>query len=389
LRHPGLPSLLHQQLTLGPAGTTYFGAGTLTRLPASVGLVGKRRAFVVTERGVAASGVAGAVMGMLAAAGVETGVFDKVRTNPTVDDVEAGSHVLRKFGDAAVVAVGGGSALDAAKGISLAATNQLPVTELDYRNEPQHPGFPLVAVPTTAGTGAETNGFGVIGDPAARRKFYVGHESVAPRAAVLDPELTLGLPSGPTAATGMDALIHALESMSSRRANPYARGLGLEVVRMVTRWLPTAVADGLDLEARAQMLLAAHLAGLAFSTTGLGLCHAIGHALSARLGTPHGVALTVVLPHVLEFNAAVTSETQSDIAAAMGGDRLAVAVRRLSTQLGMPETLRALDCTEEVVPIIVSDALADPVIVNTPRMPTQDQLTDLLSGAMGDRPAVA
>jgi alcohol dehydrogenase len=222
----------------------------------------------------------------------------------------------------------------------------------------------------------------VIDDPQVHRKFYVGGASVMPRATILDPQLTVGLPAGPTAATGIDAFTHALESLSSRRANPFAHGLALEVVRMVAGWLPAAVANGGDLEARSQMLLAAHMAGLAFVTTGLGLCHAIAHALSARLGTGHGVALAAALPHVLAFNQPVSADIQAEVAAAMDADTASEAARRLSSSLGMPQTLGELGCTPELVPVLVEDALADDVLVNTPRPPTPDELTALLQSAI-------
>ena len=200
------------------------------------------------------------------------------------------------------MAVGGGSPIDAAKGIALAAVNPQRGRELDYRSDFAAPALPLIAVPTTAGTGAETNAFGVVTDEAARRKFYVGHASTMPAAAILDPDLTIGLPPGATAATGMDALTHAVESYLSVRANPWSAGLALQVIGMVGEFLPRAVADGSDREARGQMLLAAHMAGVAMASTGLGACHAIGHALGGRFDVPHGVALTMVLPQVLSFS---------------------------------------------------------------------------------------
>jgi alcohol dehydrogenase class IV len=376
------PPLSATRLAIWPAAATFFGGGEVSRLPDCVEMVGKRRAFVVTDPGVVAAGVAAVVGEVLAAVGIEHTIHDKLRPNPDIRALEAGRGALREFGDAAVIGLGGGTALDAAKGISLAASNDLDVRELDYRRQPPGPGQPVIAIPTTAGTGAETNGFGVIDDPQAHRKFYVGGASVMPRATILDPRLTVGLPAGPTAATGMDAFTHALESLSARRANPFARGLALEVVRMVARWLPVAVADGGDLEARSQMLLAAHMAGLAFVTTGLGLCHAIGHALSARLGTAHGVALAVALPHVIAFNEPVSAEVHAEVAAAMAADSASAAARRLSSRLGMPHTLGELGCTPELVPVLVQDALADDVLANTPRTPTPEELTALLQNAI-------
>ena len=221
------------------------------------------------------------------------------------------------------MAVGGGSPIDAAKGIALAAVNPERGRALDYRSAFAAAALPIVAVPTTAGTGAETNAFGVVTDPQTRRKFYVGHASSLPAAAILDPELTVGLPPSATAATGMDALIHALESYLSRRANPWSDGIALQVIRMIGVNLPRAFADAADREARAQMLLAAHLAGVGMATTGLGICHAIGHSLGGRFGIAHGVALTLVLPQVLRFNLVACEERLADVAFALGAGNTA------------------------------------------------------------------
>ncbi len=371
-----------RQLTIPSSSATFFGGGEIARLPACVELVAKRRAFVVTDPGVVAAGVAGLVTRVLADAGIENEVYDGLRPNPDTGTLEAGGSALREFGDAAVVGLGGGTALDAAKGISLAAINDLTPRELDYRLEVAAPGLPVIAVPTTAGTGAETNGFGVFEDPEANRKFYVGNASVVPRATILDPQLTLGLPPGPTAATGMDALTHALESLASRRANPYAHALAMEVVRVVSRWLPAAVDDGRDLEARSQMLLAAHMAGLAFGTTGLGLCHAIGHALSARLGVPHGVALAVALPHILAYNKPAVPEIDAEVAKATAAATAGAAAAAVAIEVGLPQRLSELGCTPELIGVLVEDALADEVILNTPRTPTPEELTALLRSAL-------
>jgi alcohol dehydrogenase class IV len=376
------PPLAGRQLALRPGAATFFGTGEVARLPACLEAAGKRRAFLVTDEGVVASGVAADVAKLLGGAGIEHELHDRVRPNPDTGALEAGARALRQFGDAAVVGLGGGTVLDAAKGISLAAANDLDVRDLDYRRGDLVSGLPVIAVPTTAGTGAETNGFGVIDDPRAGRKFYVGHASLVPRATILDPVLTVGLPPGPTAASGMDALTHALESLASRRSNPYSHGLCLEVVGTVSRWLPVAVVDGQNLEARSRMLLAAHLAGLAFSTTGLGLCHALGHGLSARLGAPHGLALAVTLPHVLAFNQPLCAQIDAEVAAIMGAETASLAAAGLSSTLGLPRTLAELGCTAKLIPQLVEDALSDEVLASTPRHPTPEELTALLQSAL-------
>ncbi len=259
------------ELVIGNTPPAYFGAGAITGLPGIVAAAGAgaeaEAVLVVTDAGLASTGVVASVTDVLAAAGIAVTVFSGVQPNPTTEDLAAGAAAAAGLGAArpVVVAVGGGSPIDAAKGIALAAVNPQRGRDLDYRSPFATRALPLVAVPTTAGTGAETNAFGVVTDETRHRKFYVGHATTMPAAAILDPELTLGLPPAATAATGMDALTHALESYLSVRANPWSAGLALQVVRMVAEYLPRAVADGSDGEARGQMLLASHLAGVAVS----------------------------------------------------------------------------------------------------------------------------
>ena len=299
-----------------------------------------------------------------------------------------------------IIAVGGGSPIDAAKGIAVAAVNPERGRDLDYRRTFAQPALPLVAVPTTAGTGAETNAFGVITDPLARRKFYVGGATSLPAAAILDPDLTLGLPPGATAATGMDALVHALESSMSWRANPWSEGIALQAIRMISAHLPRAVADGTDREARSQMLLASHLAGVAFASTGLGICHAIGHALGGRFGIAHGVALTLVLPQVLRFNSPACEERLAEVAFAFGAGDTAKsaqwnagaaieAVTGLAARVGFTRLLPGFGVTPADFPQISADALDDEVLINTPRMPTAADIESILAAAYRLRLAAA
>jgi alcohol dehydrogenase len=249
-----------------------------------------------------------------------------------------------------------------------------------------------VAVPTTAGTGTETNPFGVITDPVTRRKFYVGGATSLPVAAILDPELTASLPPGGTAATGMDALVHALESCMSRRANPWSEGIALQAIRMISAHLPRAVADGSNLEARSQMLLASHLAGVAMASTGLGLCHAIGHALGGRFDIAHGVALTMVLPGVLRFNIGACEDRLAAVAFAAGaGDtaRSAAwnaaaavdAVTALADRVGMKHQLPGFGVSAADFDLIAADALGDEVLDNTPRLPSGADIRAILADA--------
>jgi alcohol dehydrogenase len=436
------------QVPRGPVA--HFGPGVLSKLPEIVREAGADVVLVVTDAALARTPVIPAVVGTLEMAGIPVSVFDGVHPNPTIDDIAAGAGAVHALGGqpsvtvtssvsapprhttrtvtspghsttvtsytssassvsvsttvvstaggvpgagrVALVAVGGGSPIDAAKGIALAAVNPQRGRALDYRNDFAAPALPLIAIPTTAGTGAETNAFGVVTDPAAHRKFYVGHATAMPVAAILDPSLTLGLPPAGTAATGMDALTHATESYLSIRPNPYSAGVALRVIAMVARYLPAAVADGGDIEARSQMLLAAHMAGLAMAGTGLGIVHAIGHSLGGRWNIAHGVTLTMVLPDCLRFSLPARVAELADIAFALGvGDTSATAARNAEAAIGEIASLRAMlgmssrladyGITEADYPTIAADALDDEVLANTPRQPAAEDITGILAAS--------
>ncbi|MER5520642.1 iron-containing alcohol dehydrogenase [Streptomyces sp. NPDC002763] len=378
---------LTSQLTVDPTCRIEFGPGRLSHLPDLIASLGMGRAFVVTDRGLRAAGIVGQVLKVLDAAGVEHGVYDGVGANPSTGNVDEGAARAREFGPAVVVALGGGSVLDAAKGISLLVGNaDAAAADADTLWEALD-GLPLIAIPTTSGTGAETNGFGVIEDTGARHKVYIGHPSVKPRIALLDPELTLGLPARITAATGIDALVHGIESLASRGANPVSVAYATQAVAMVGRWLPAAHRDGTDLEARAQLMLGAHLAGQALTISGLGLVHGIGHALTAHTGTPHGVALAAVLEEVLEFSAPAAGDAYEQTARALrltppaDGDwaRAAIdAVREISGALGIKQPLRELGVRPDLLRPVAAGALADAVTANAPRQPTEEQILGIL-----------
>lgn len=374
-------------LTLTPMPAAHLGAGTVRMLGE---LAGQRRVLIVTDPGIAATPVLAAVRDALAT--TATAVFAGVHANPTTDDIAAGAEAAQQAHAELVVALGGGSSMDAAKGIALAAVNPQRGADLDYRNDYPAPALPIIAVPTTAGTGAETNAFGVITDVETHRKFYVGHSSALPHAAVLDPELTVGLPPGPTAATGMDALTHALESFSSVRANPWSDGIALQVIRMVCGNLPAAYDDGSDLDARTHLLLASHMAGIGMAATGLGICHGIGHPLGGRFDIAHGVALTMLLPHILRFNLDVRLERTAQVAFALGvgdtarsdqanADAAIEAVQALAARVGLTGKLGDFGVTESDFGQLAEDALADEVMANTPRLPTHDEILTILAAA--------
>jgi alcohol dehydrogenase len=428
--------------TIAPRPVAHFGVGAIDRLPGVVRATGAAQVVVVTDAALASTPVIATVLAVLADAGLPARLFSGVHPNPTTADLAAGAEAIghaaaeatasasAAAASAAVtatlrastpsvrqaaapvmpftplassapgappvvlVAVGGGSPIDAAKGIAIAAVNPQRGRDLDYRGDFAVPALPIVAVPTTAGTGAETSAFGVVTDPVAHRKFYVGHASSMPAAVILDPALTVGLPPAVTAATGLDALTHALESYLSVRPNPWSDGIALQVIRMIAASLPRACADGADLAARSQMLLAAHMAGVAMANTGLGLCHAIGHSLGGRWNIAYGVALAMLLPDVLRFNLPVRTERMADVAFALGvGDTHAdvgrnaaaavEAVAALRAQVGLTAAMADFGITEADFAQIAADALDDEALANTPRQPSGDDIGAILLASAG------
>ncbi|WAB82363.1 iron-containing alcohol dehydrogenase [Microcella daejeonensis] len=390
----GLPApLAGQTLTLDPKPTAHFGCGAVAMTGSVASALGARRALIVTDAFLATTAVVAAVRDSLEAAGITVTVFDGVAPNPTTTAVDAGSDAAASTDADLIVPVGGGSSMDAAKGIALGAVNPQRGIELDYSSPFARAALPIIAVPTTAGTGAEVNAFGVITDVVGHRKFYVGHDSALARAAILDPELTLGLPAGATAATGMDALTHALESYLSVRANPYSDGIALQVIATVAEHLPRAVADGSDIEARAELLLASHVAGVGFSHTGLGLVHGIAHPLGGQFDIPHGLALCIVIEEVLRFSLAARRARIARVAFALGVGRTDAsesenaeaaisAIADLARRVGMTARLSRFGVTEEALPSLARDTLADAVTVNAPVQPGEEDVVAILRRAL-------
>ena len=388
--------LSERSLDLQLRGRVRFGVGALATLPELVGAVGASRAFVVTDPGVVRSGVIDQVVAVLEPAGIDATVFDGVEPNPGTSTVTRGSAVLADLGleGTVVIPVGGGSSMDSAKVIALHAANGGEVLALGYHRDDIAPGPPVIAIPTTAGTGAETNTYGVITDETAGRKDYVGHPSVLPQWSVLDPALTVGVPPAATAATGVDAMTHSLESLLSRNPNPFAEGIALQVIRTVREWLPRAVTDGTDLEARSQLLLASHLAGIGQqSGTGVGLVHALGHAIGTRGRLPHGLALAVVEPEVCAFYAdqpglrdrelhlvgvalgaaSPTEDPATGAIAAIG------ALRGFLADLGLRPRLSTLGFDDALLDTVAQDAVDDAAINNSPRLPSLAEARAILT----------
>ena len=370
--------------TLTPGSVNIrFGAGSVAQLPEVVAGLNKKKVFIVTDPGVAAAGVLAKVEAILKSAGIETASYTEIKPNPTTTLIdEAAKHGIT-FGADCIVALGGGSSLDSSKGIALVVANPtFSSAKFDYSITPDRPALPIIAIPTTAGTGSETNNWGVIDDPIRQCKFYVGDASTTPVAAILDPELTIGLPPRPTAGTGIDALTHAIESLTSKGSTPVSAAYAHQAVKLIAHALPIAVKDGANVDARGDMLMGAHLAGLALTLSGLGLVHGIAHSVSAHVGAAHGEALATVLPEVMQFNAREVSDIYATVGNDMGvsanSDTAIEAVRDLADSIQIRNSLSHYGVKQEMVGDIAKTVLADSVTSNNPIAPSDGEVQAIL-----------
>lgn len=371
--------------------TITFGAGALGQLAQVVGPLG-RRPLVVTDPGIAASGILQQVVDALApvVGGVET--FSDVEPNPSSETVERAAAAYRRADCDCLVAAGGGSAMDVAKVAAALVSHGGAVRDYEGVGKVPGPTVPVVAVPTTAGTGSEVTVFAIITDRARKVKMVIGSKHILPTAAVCDPLLTLSMPQPLTAATGIDALVHGIECYINTVVNPLAKSLALESIRLIGRSLRTAYAHGRDLEARYQMLLGSTIAALAFTRTRLGNVHAMALPLGAHFDVPHGVATGLLLPYVMEWNLIACTTTYPQIAAALGepteglppraASEVAVeAVRQLNADIGIPERLRDVGVTRDAIPALADDSMKSGNIAVNPRLTRREDIVHLFAQA--------
>ncbi len=324
-----------------------FGAGRVAELPAACAALGISRPLVVTDRGLATLPPMDAVRAALAAGGLDAAVYAEVGADPAEADVTGGVDALHAHGADGVVALGGGSGLDAAKAIALMARQTRPIWDFvdegdNWTRVDPAAMVPCVAIPTTAGTGSEVGRASVIRNETQRAKHIIFHPKMLPGQVIADPALTAGLPAHLTAATGMDALSHNLEAFCAPGFHPQADGIAAEGIRLVQRALPTATAHGDDLDARADMLAASLMGATAFQK-GLGGMHGIAHVVGARTHQHHGLLNAIVMPYVLAFNRSAIEGRIADLARSMGLDPTFDAflgwVLGLRQTLGIPHTL--------------------------------------------------
>ncbi len=358
--------------------------------------LGGSKALVVTDKILMGSGTVQPVIDSLKKAGVGTEIFDGVDAEPTLDHVEQGLSRLGKTGCDVLVAVGGGSPIDAAKAVAVMKTNPGRIQDYMGLGKVNKPGLPLIAVPTTAGTGSEATVYTIITDTEKSVKMLIGSPFLMPAAALVDPLLTLKMPRGVTAATGLDALIHAIEAYVSVKAQPMSDVMALSAIRLLSEYLPQAWANPDNIEARTQTMLGALQAGIAFSNASVALVHGMSRPIGANFHVAHGISNAALLSVVMEFSLMGAPRRYADIARAMGlsvdglsaldaARRGAEAVRGMIEQMKIPG-LTGLGVSREKLEPLVSK-MADDAIVsgspgNNPRKPTKEEIIDLYYAAL-------
>jgi alcohol dehydrogenase class IV len=368
--------------------TIHFGPGARHRLPEIAAGLGQRP-LVVTDPGVRSLDLFGELVEQLGG----PSVFDGVAGNPDTTHVDAGAATYREHGCDLVIGVGGGSPLDAAKAIALKVSHAGCVTDYDDRlggYERIGPGVPpIVAVPTTAGTGSEVGRSSVVTNPESQVKTVIFSPYLLPRVAFIDPELMLDLPPKLTAATGMDALSHNVEAFLAKGYHPMCDGIAIEAIGMIVRALPIAVEDGHDLQARSDMAMASAMGAVAFQK-GLGATHSLAHPLSTICGLHHGLANALFLDRVMVFNRGQALERLARVGRSLGlegdvasrADGAIEAVRALARRIGIPERLGAVGVTEDQLEALVEQAVNDACHLSNPRPVSRDDFRQLYRGAL-------
>jgi alcohol dehydrogenase len=348
------------------------------------------RILIVSDSGIEAAGILDKTASLLCGSGLQVGVFSKVRSDPAFDSAEASVAFAKGYQPDVVVGIGGGSSLDIAKLTAVMMTNPGPIERYVGMELIEGPGLPLILIPTTAGTGSEVTSICVLSDAVNQVKKGIVSRHLFARAVLLDPELTTGLPPRITAMTGMDALVHAIESYTGKRATPITDALNLEAIRIIAANLRSAFGNGTDREAREKMLYASCMAGMAFSNTQNALDHALALAIGGRFHLPHGLLTALMIPWVMGFNLEANPAKFIQIARAFGenseqiseaeGSRLAVkAVQSLLDHLGISTKLSAYDIPREVFPAVAKAAVgAVRLISNNPRSVSETEVIALL-----------
>ena len=374
---------------------SYFGPGAREVLPSEISRLGLHKALVVTDKDLVKFGVAEKVLEVLRSAGIPFEVFSEIKPNPTVANVKAGLVAYASSGADFIIAIGGGSSIDTAKAVGIVSNNPQfsDIVSLEGVADTKKKSVPIIALPTTAGTAAEVTINYVITDEENHKKMVCVDPNDIPAIAIVDAELMYTLPKSLTAATGLDALTHAIEGLITKGAWEMSDMFEIKAIEMIARYLETAVAEPSNVEARNGMAVAQYIAGMAFSNVGLGVVHGMAHPLGARFDIPHGVANALLLPIVMEFNAPAALEKYVEIAKAMNmyvsgmtaeqaADAAVNAVKELSVKVGIPQHLSELGIKESDLEMLAADAFADVCTPGNPREVNKEIIYDLYKKAL-------
>ncbi|MGQ9610307.1 MAG: iron-containing alcohol dehydrogenase family protein [bacterium] len=370
--------------------TIKFGIGIVETLADAVKKYNITMPMLVTDKGIIKTGIIDKIIGILNSSDIKYSIFGDVHPNPTDIDVMEGVKIYNENKCDGLIAVGGGSSIDSAKAIRILAAKQGHINDYYDVSDFSKEMPALIAIPTTSGTGSEVSRGALITDTSINRKRIV--RPGPPNLAIIDPQLTLSMPPYLTASTGMDALSHCVEGYVVKRFNPFAEAFAIQGIKLIAKYLRTAVINGLDIEARAYMSIASTMGALAFNK-GLGVAHSLSHQLSTVADVPHGIANAIMLTHAMEFNLDYAIEKYADIALAMGIDihgktisesaRSAIsAIHQLTLDIGLPNRLRDVGVKEKTIPIMAKMAMEDHCHLLNPRPCTEDDMSYLYRKAL-------
>jgi alcohol dehydrogenase class IV len=370
-----------------------FGRGYVNKLSEHVTKLGGTKVLIVGDPGVLHAGIVQRLEAPLVSAGIPYTIFTEVGMEATIESVDNGTALAKERGCDLVVGVGGGSALDTAKAIGLMLKNPGNIRDYIGIDLVPGPGAPVIAIPTTAGTGSELTRFSVLSDKTAQAKLSVGSMFNCPALALCDPELTITLPPHLTASTGMDALTHALESYVNKATQPISEALSIQAMTLIAKSLRLAVVQGENIEARHDMLLASSIAAMAFNTTRLGLAHALAMPLGAYFKIPHGVVNAILLPEVMKFNIIGNQQKFAEIARIFGentegltvreaAERSVAAIRQLNKDIGITQNLTDYGVKEEHLDMIVDEAILSGNVPVNPVRTTKEDLKNICRSLM-------
>lgn len=378
---------------------TYFmptrvecGNGISNKTGEMISELGINRVLIVTDKGIRSANLLDGIEKSLQAVNLEYEIYDEIEPNPSDDTIHKGTNYLKQHKSEAVLAVGGGSSIDTAKGIAAMATNPGHIFDYEGVGKITIPPLPIIAIPTTSGTGSEVTASTVVTNKDTLFKLAVISPKLFPILSILDPALTLHLPQGITAATGMDALTHAIESYTSKSANPVSQGFAIQAIKMIGENLTKAYFVGTDIESREKMLVGSMIAGVAFSQSLLGNVHAISHTFGGVFNIPHGIANAALLPFVMKYNLPACAEQYKDIAIALGVDVSGLSTRlaaekaieiviQMNQSMNIPPNIKDLGVSLDYLPKLVTDSMRSGNVLRNPRLTKAEDIQLIIEKA--------